>query len=448
MLSHLFRRCLLVTVAVAAVLVESALSAAAPKSLLVVTVTKGFRHSSIPTAEAVLGSLAEQHGGFTVAFARNDEELKEHMAPAALKQFDGVVFANTTGELPVPDREAFMEWIRSGKGFVGMHSASDTFHQFRPFIDMIGGEFLTHGPQVEVDIVNEDPTHAACDHYGAHFKVYDEIYQLKSFHRNKVHGLLTLHNHPNNKVPGDYPIAWSKNYGQGKVFYTSLGHREDVWTDRDYQEHILGGILWSVGLAEGESAPPNLSYQVSAAEKEAGFKPLFNGTDLSGWRLRHADGKASWSAQNGMLVNTLNDGEHGTDLVSEQVFRDFTVRYEYQVPKGSNSGFYLRGRHEIQILEDSGRRELKDGGNGAIYSLKPVDTFVSRKPGQWQDAEVTIKGDRVTVFLNGVKVHDNVEVPRATGGELDANLDQPGPILLQGDHGAVAFRNLRIKELK
>ena len=423
------------------------LEAAEEKNLLVVTVTKGFRHSSIPTAEAVLGSLAERHPALSVDFARTDAAIQEKMTAAALASYDGVIFANTTGELPLPDREAFMAWIRSGKGFVGMHSASDTFHQFRPYIDMIGAEFLTHGPQVEVNAVNEDPNHAACQHYGAHFKVYDEIYIMKSFHRDRVHGLLTLHHHPNSKVPGDYPIAWSKTYGKGRVFYTSLGHREDVWTSDDYQQHVLGGILWSLGLVEGSGEPTDVSYVLGTEEAESGFKPLFNGKDLSGWRLRHEDGMASWSAQNGMLVNSIKEGEHGTDLVSEESFWNFTVRFEYQVPKGSNSGFYLRGRHEIQILEDARSRKRVNGGNGAIYSVKPVDTFVSRKAGEWQEAEVTIVGDRITVFLNGVKVHDQVEVKRATGGELDSNLDQPGPILLQGDHGAVAFRNLRIKPL-
>ena len=430
------------------VLLAGSIEAAESKRVLVVTVTKGFRHSSIPTAEAVLGSLAERHGLFSVDFARNDDELSEKMTPSRLQGYDGIVFANTTGELPLPDKEAFMEWIQSGKGFVGMHSASDTFHQFRPYIDMIGGEFQTHGPQVGVHVVNEDHDHKACRHYGSHFNIFDEIYVLKSFHRDRVHGLLTLHHHPNTKVPGDYPIAWAKSYGKGKVFYTSLGHREDVWTNRDYQAHVMGGILWTLGLAEGDGAPTDTGFELSEAEKEAGFKPLFNGKNLKGWKLRQADGQASWSAQNGMLVNTIKDGEHGTDLITEDAFWNFIVRYEFQVPKGSNSGFYLRGRHEIQILEDAKGRKASTGSNGAIYSLKPVDVFVSRQAGEWQEVEATIEGDRVTVFLNGVKVHDRVEVKKATGGELDANVDQPGPIMLQGDHGAVAFRKVRIKVLE
>src|SRR5881409_1706977 len=103
---------------------------AAPKKLLVVTVTKGFRHSSIPTAEKVLGELAEKSGAFTVDYVRNDEDMAQKMTTAALKNYDGVIFANTTGELPLPDKDAFIEWIKSGKAFIGMHSASDTFHPY------------------------------------------------------------------------------------------------------------------------------------------------------------------------------------------------------------------------------------------------------------------------------------------------------------------------------
>jgi hypothetical protein len=149
-----------------------------------------------------------------------------------------------------------------------------------------------------------------------------------------------------------------------------------------------------------------------------------------------------------MLVNEIGRNKHGTDLVSDDAFRDFTIRYEYMIPKSSNSGLYLRGRHEIQILDDFGRTEMKPGSNGGIYITKAPPRNVSRKPGQWQEAEATIQGNRVTVILNGVKIHENVEVTKATGGHLDEKTDEPGPIMLQGDHGAIAFRNIRIKELK
>ena len=265
-----------------------------PKHVLVVTTTTGFRHSSIPTAEKIIGDLSQRSGAFTVDYARVEPKdpqfagadgkpdpakvtaaitqvLAVKMTAAALKNLDAVIFANTTGNLPLPEPQAFLDWIKSGKGFAGMHSATDTFPGFPPYIEMIGGEFKTHGAQVEVTAINQDPQCPACRHLPANWTVFDEIYQLKNFERSKVHGLLALDKHPNNKTPGDYPIAWCKEYGQGRVFYTSLGHREDIWDAQwkdgngerkntpaiaeAYQQHILGGIKWVLGLEPGDAKP-------------------------------------------------------------------------------------------------------------------------------------------------------------------------------------------------
>jgi len=185
-----------------------------------------------------------------------------------------------------------------------------------------------------------------------------------------------------------------------------------------------------------------------AAENEEGFRPLFNGKDTTGWHLRNPRGHNSWTVENGVLKNTVSGDVHGTDLVTDQKYRDFTVRYEYMVPENSNSGFYLRGRHEIQILGDHARGKTAPGGNGAIYNFKVPDKFVSKPGDQWQTVEATMKGNMITVTLNGVKIHDNVECNKATGSELDDKVDQPGSFFLQGDHGTVSFRNMRIKELK
>jgi type 1 glutamine amidotransferase len=300
--------------------------AAAPKKLLVVTVTTGFRHSVIPLSEKVLEQLAAQSGGaFTVEFVRQpagepkgpqkprpgkdgdkapayleamakwQEAEKAHqaaraawlpqvaealkpLAPANLKNYDGVIFASTTGDLPLPDKQGFIDWVAAGHAFIGIHAATDTFHGFPPFIAMIGGEFKTHGPQVTVTALNRDPAHAATKSLPASWTVFDEIYQLKNFERSKVRDLLSLETLMLNgddvknqkSTPGDYPVAWAKKFGSGKVFYTSLGHREDMWDPsvmeggkrangaevaKAYQQHVLGGILWSLGLAAGDSTP-------------------------------------------------------------------------------------------------------------------------------------------------------------------------------------------------
>ncbi|MFO1501198.1 MAG: ThuA domain-containing protein [Verrucomicrobiota bacterium] len=428
-------------------------SAQTPKRVLVVTATKEFRHDSIPTAERIIAELGEKSHAFSVDYVRGgkdgkeDADVVEKMSPEALKAYDAVIFANTTGNLPIPDKDAFIDWIKSGKGFVGMHSASDTFHGYRPYLDMLGGEFQTHGAQVCVECLNQDRRHPATRHLKTSWSLWDEIYIIKNFDRAKMHGLLTLDKHPNTGVPGDYPIAWTKQVGSGRVFYTSLGHRKEVWEDPVYQKHVLEGIRWALGLVEADATPQPLEVKLGQAETAAGFKPLFTGTDLKGWKPRNPDGHQSWSAQNGMLVNVVTPNEHGTDLVSEEKFKDFAIRYEYMVPKGANSGFYLRGRYEIQIFDDCLADRPEITGNGALYNFKAPATFVSRPPGEWQTVEATIRGDKITVILNGVKIHDEVKIEKATGGELDNNLNEPGPILLQGDHGSVAFRRIRIKAL-
>ena len=190
------------------------------------------------------------------------------------------------------------------------------------------------------------------------------------------------------------------------------------------------------------------SLSVVCAADEESFRPLFNGKDTTGWHLRNPNGHNSWTVENGILKNTVNKGEHGTDLATDQKFWNFTVRYEYMVPDNSNSGFYLRGRHEIQILGDYASGAASLGGNGAIYNFKAPDKFVSKPGNEWQTVEATMIGNKITVVQNGVKIHDNVECNKATGSELDNKMDQPGQIFLQGDHGTVSFRNLRIKELK
>src|SRR5262249_20366249 len=161
-------------------------------------------------------------------------DIAAKMTPDALKNYDGFIFANTTGVLPIPNKEAFLNAIKGGKAFVGMHSASDTYHAEKPddvdpYIAMLGGEFLTHGAQVGVECLVQDTQHPATKHLGESYCLQqEEIYQLKNYDSSKVNELLTLDKHPNNKkMAGHFPVAWWKKYGEGTIFYTSLGHRED-----------------------------------------------------------------------------------------------------------------------------------------------------------------------------------------------------------------------------
>jgi uncharacterized protein len=286
------------------------IAAEAPKKVLVVTVTAGFRHTEgIDASKKVMPQMARDSGAFTlewceqpgdapqrpqrpknptpadtekfeaaeakykVAAAEFQEKMRkalQMLSPENLQKYDAVIFNNTTGDLPLPDKEAFLNWIKSGKGFVGIHAATDTYHNYPAYIEMIGGQFLTHGAQATVECKNQSPGHPATRNWGPSLTIHDEIYIMKNFDRKRVHGLIGLDKHPNTGEPGDYPIAWCSKYGQGRVFYTSFGHRADIWdpeTPSNYkrmnskeislafQEHLVGGIKWALGLEPGDATP-------------------------------------------------------------------------------------------------------------------------------------------------------------------------------------------------
>ena len=164
---------------------------------------------------------------------------------------------------------------------------------------------------------------------------------------------------------------------------------------------------------------------------------LFNGEDLTGWIARDPDQENHWKAEDGVLVNT----SAGTDLMTEATFRDFRLHIEVNVPEGSNSGIYLRGRYEVQVQDDYGK-EPTNVRMGAIYGQIAPGMNAARPAGEWQSFDVTLLGRFVTVVLNGETLIEQQEIPGITGGALDANEGEPGPLLLQGDHGRILYRNI------
>ncbi len=209
----------------------------ASDKVVVVTATSGFRHSSIETAEQVIADLGSRMR-FDVTYARDEDEMAAALSAESLKSVKLVVFANTTGDLELDSRAALFEWVRAGGSFIGAHSASDTWHESPEYIDMLGGEFETHPDQTTRLIVVEDRDHPATSALTSPRPLFEEFYVFKNFHRDRVRLLLALDN-------GD-PIAWSRTYGAGRVFYTALGHREDVWTSPWFQQHLAGAIAWSL----------------------------------------------------------------------------------------------------------------------------------------------------------------------------------------------------------
>jgi type 1 glutamine amidotransferase len=214
--------------------------------LLLVTVTKGFRHDSIVDLARLLTDLGAESGAFTLDRARTDDELKDKTTPQALDGNDGIELASTTGDMPVADREALMRWIEAGHAVIGLHAAADTFHGYPAFLDLLGGEFEHHGPQAKVHVIVRDKAHRATRGLEPAFDVFDEIYQFKRFDPARVHLLLGLDAHPETGAPGQFPLAWTREQGKGRVFYTALGHRPDVIAAPWYRDHVRGGILWAL----------------------------------------------------------------------------------------------------------------------------------------------------------------------------------------------------------
>jgi hypothetical protein len=231
---------------------------------------------------------------------------------------------------------------------------------------------------------------------------------------------------------------------------------------------IMG--LWSAGGLEAAPGRP-----------AAGEQVLFNGKDLTGWKLRggvKAAARSKWAVAGGVRLDAkdphrltpaegtgvlVNGGDgHGVDLILERPHGDCQLHVEFNVPKDSNSGVYLQGLYEVQILDSFGKKDadLRYGDCGGIYDTAPPRTNASLPPGRWQTFDITFRAPRfdkegrkvanarfVKVIHNGKVIHENVEVKGPTTASLGGPERPEGTLLLQGDHGPVAFRNLRLRPL-
>ena len=217
--------------------------------VLFVTESKGFHHQVLSQAEEIMKQLGAKNG-FDVAITQAAEN---ELTPENLKNLDVIIFY-TTGELPLSDAQktAFLDWIKSGKFFMGLHSATDTFYKWPEYGEMIGGYFNKHPwtQDVEVTIKTEDRTHPVSRHLPEGWSMKEEIYQIKDFiGRDKAHVLVSLDQTKTDMTrPGveakDFPLVWWRDYGKGKVMYNAMGHRPDVWTSEWYQTMIVNAIKW------------------------------------------------------------------------------------------------------------------------------------------------------------------------------------------------------------
>ena len=206
---------------------------------------------------------------------------------------------------------------------------------------------------------------------------------------------------------------------------------------REFADGQTGPALKFIGVRAPSFKP------VDASKLKAGTPiELFNGRDLSGWHTTRPGAKLEWTVENGITSNKAG----ASDIATDQNFWNYKLHAEYRLESHSNSGIGLRGRYEIQVLEDHGKQP-DTHSHGSLYSRVAPARNVSKPAGEWQTMDVTVVENRVSVVLNGVKVLDNVEIEGLTAMATNSDEGKPGPIQLQGDHGKIEFRKLTLTPL-
>jgi len=277
---------------VLATLAAAPLSAQQPKKLLFLTHAGLYKHTSLANAEAAVTAWGPDNGFEVTAlqgYLQGRDELDLSMiTPEYLSQFDGVMMM-TNGNLPMSEsqRQALVDFVRNGGGFVGVHNAALTFYDFPEFGEMLGGYFRRAIQQGHLFVLKiEDREHPATRMLGPSWPIVDELYQYGTapwspdrpeenvdvlfgnripmgFSRDRVRVLMSIDTDLTDLDGleeivrgGDYPQSWVREYGAGRSFYTSLGHRDDIWTsDPVFRAHVVGGIRWALGLEEGDATP-------------------------------------------------------------------------------------------------------------------------------------------------------------------------------------------------
>jgi type 1 glutamine amidotransferase len=212
----------------------------------------GFEHSYLPHAEVAIKELGQESGLYTAGTTHNCGRI----TPETLAETDVLIFA-TTGELPFADeqKQAILDFVRGGKGFVGIHNAADTCYKWPEYGELVGGYFNGHPWSQPVWVNVEDCDHPATRHLGKAVHVLEEVYTFRSWDRGKTRVLMSLDNDSvdvtkGNRDDNDYAMCWCHRYGEGRVMYTGLGHYDEVWRLPWLRRHILGCIAWAAGIEE------------------------------------------------------------------------------------------------------------------------------------------------------------------------------------------------------
>ncbi|GHH34651.1 hypothetical protein GCM10018775_07620 [Streptomyces umbrinus] len=408
--------------------------------VLVFSKTAGFRHDSIPEGVAAVKSLGAENG-----FRVDATEDAGAFSSRNLSRYDAVVFLSTTGDvLNGAQQRAFEGYIKRGGGYVGIHAAADTEYDWEFYGGLAGAYFQSHPAIQPARIEVEDRAHPATSHLGESWNRTDEWYNYRSNPRDRAHVLASLDetSYSGGTMSGDHPIAWCQEYRGGRAFYTGSGHTKESYADPAFRQHLLGGIRWAVGAAEADCRP------------EKGYSPLFDGTaeSLADWKQA---GPGSFSlSDDGTLTSS---GGLGMLWYADRGLGSYSLKLDWKMASASgddNSGVFVgfpasddpwsavNNGYEVQIDAS----DAPDRTTGAVYSFQSADIRQRDRalnpPGEWNTYEIRVEGERLRVWLNGVKINDftNTDPARSL---------RDGHVGIQ-NHGAedqVSFRDIRIKEL-
>lgn len=241
---------LALTIVSGLVLLRTEAGAAKSKNqLLYMTLSAGFHHESVPLSTQIVKEIGDRSGMWETTVV----DSVEPFTAENLKNYDAVMFY-TTGELPFTEvqKQAFSDWLKAGHGFIGVHSATDTFYTWKDYHKIIGGYFTCHPWHQEVTVEVADPDDKIVQFLGSSFKINDEIYQIGDF-LDDDHVLLALDPMSVDRTKPcthlryyGWPLAWTRKYGKGRVFYTALGHEDAVWKSEQFQQLLQNGIGWTM----------------------------------------------------------------------------------------------------------------------------------------------------------------------------------------------------------
>ncbi len=412
---------------------------AAKDRVLVFSKTAGFRHDSIPEGIAAVRELGAANG-----FAVDATEDARAFTSRNLARYDAVVFMSTTGDvLDRTQQRAFERYVERGGGYVGVHAAADTEYDW-PFYGGLAGAYFHSHPAIQSATVDvEDHAHPATAHLGATWERTDEWYNYRSNPRAQARVLASLDesSYTGGTMNGDHPIAWCQEYEGGRAFYTGGGHTKESYAEPAFREHLAGGIRWAIGADRADCRPEN------------GYRSLFDGTaeSLAAWK-QAGPGTFELNADDGTITSSGGMGMlwyAGTELKSS-----YSLKLDWRMSGDDNSGVFVgfpasddpwsavNNGYEIQI----DATDAPDRTTGSVYSFRSADIQKRDRalnpPGEWNTYEIRVEGERLRIWLNGVKINDftNTDPARSL---------KDGHIGIQ-NHGAddeVSFRDIRIKEL-